>query len=204
MNLTPTKVVGTTLPDKTKRIGKNGHTSLIYLTDNPCELEVYTTEKVKFDWWQYGLKITDSYEEVGEAWYRGCKGDYRYNHDWIQLTLPVYRCVAKRLEMPSGEQKLHSQKLRRLVNAAHWWWLKDLRIRGIGRYYLSEFWSILAELDVPTIAEPADFITDYQSDKINPDFGPGDWGVLDGRLVCFDPFHHDDVHEAINLYTRRY
>jgi hypothetical protein len=193
--LTPNKVYGYALPDREK-IGR-GNTSLVYLTDDPKVLEVFTIEHLKMEWWLRGLNIVEDYFEVAEARYCG----YSYNFitqksTWTSVQLPVYRCLVQRLDMPGKAER----RVIKAATAAVWGKRPNFDYRR-GQWQHQEWWSALTYLDekFPAVAEAAEFITNYDSDRVYPDFGPGDWAMLDGKLVCIDPYHHKDVSEATSM-----
>jgi hypothetical protein len=197
MRLTPNKIVGVKLPDA-PRINK-GNTSIIYETADPNVLECYTVEQMKLEWWQRGLDITlDYYTEEGEAHYYGFGLPNRYSTrlEWKHVTLPVYRCLVRRLDPLTDEQLRRSKQIRRAIRNL----LIPMRMvdnvpvqmrRWDAIYKLSE--------EYPELREPVEFVHDYDCQHIWDDFGNGDWLSMDGRMVCIDPFHHDDVNEALSL-----
>lgn len=200
MCLTPRKIFGYKLPDR-ERIG-NGHTSLVYLCDDPTVLEVFTIEVMKMDWWMYGLKIITDYEDVATAYYGGMDvsiGGWQ-QAKYRQYKLPVYRCIVQRLEMPNFEQRRQIKRARNTYSDIRIKWATR-GMRSFGADNLWELWDAIENLgdEYPELSEPAKFVTNYDAGRINPDFGPGDWAILNGEVVCIDPYHHEDIHKALRL-----
>ena len=197
--LTPDKLRGYAkpLPDRHLRINK-GNTSIIYRTNDPNLLEVFTVEVVKCEWWGHGLDITDDWQYVADAYYSGYEG-HSYQRKFKRVYLPVYRCLVRRLDTPDAAQMKRIRQIQRAVSGIgippYW----SFNTRSIGALHAWR-WEQLEALNIPEIAGAVDFALNYDAYSIAPDFGNGDFMVKDGAIVALDPFHHIDVHEAFSLH----
>ncbi len=198
--LTPDKIRGCALPDKARRINR-GNTSIIYTTDDPDKLEVFTIERLKMDWWQDGLGIIERYDEPCEALYSGYKFNRHYSRaryelrEYVYMTLPVYHCFVRRLEMPGKAEKRLIRSLQKRIYDVMW---TSQPLRPDRPLSETLRWQALYErmADVEQVRLAAEFALMRDSNHIHPDFGPGDWAVKDGEIVCIDPFHHHDLQAA--------
>lgn len=206
MRLTPDKVrgYGQALPCNARRINK-GNTSIIYTTDDPNKLEVFTIEPIKLEWWQ-NLEIIDSFTEVAEAVYHGYTPRYDGGGGYKTIKLPVYRCLVDRLEMPSTtDHRKQIRAIRNAVETARPAYVYNQR----ENVRLYNWWSNIADCGVPAAAYPARFALNWDAEHIYPDVGRGDFAILHGDLVILDPFHHQDIHPALSMtknppYSRFY
>lgn len=202
--LTPDKIHGYKLPDKARRINR-GNTSIIYTCDDPDQLDVFTIEPLKLEWWKDGLHITDHFEYVCDASYSGFLEPHNpnrcYPRHMAYIQMPVYYCRVRRLEMPTTQPaKLIIYRLRKqIVNA--------IQNKHAGMTF-EEWWNpterwyrIRDQVDSAHVRAIAEFALCRDSNRINPDFGPGDWAMLNGGVCCIDPYHHEDLRKAFLLHN---
>lgn len=188
--LTPDKIRGYRLP-AAPRINR-GNTSIIYETGDPAQLEVFTIEQIKLDWWQYGLGVIADYAEVASAHYEGYKSGY-YTRQYEHLTLPVYRCLVERLDSPAPEQMRRIRQIQRAINKVCVPYHQNHAV------YMLNRWDAIRALEIAEIAPALDFIYDYDLENIYPDFGRGDFMIRKGQIVALDPFHRSALHAALML-----
>lgn len=204
MRLTPRKIWDYALP-KSERINK-GNTSIIYRTDDPCTLEVFTVEVVKMDWWRYGLNLISEYDEVATAYYEGYDNTGWHHSEFKRIELPVYRCLVPVLSQPDKEQR---RRVRAMTNA-----ITDIRFKLAAHNAFTrsatineDVWLEMQNLYplYPELESPVNFIMDWGAYDTVADTGNNDWLVWNGELIWLDPFHKEDIHKALRLnrYARR-
>lgn len=203
--LTPDKIYGYTLP-KSERINK-GNTSIIYKTDDPAVLEVFTIEVVKMEWWQRGLHIIEDFDEVANAHYAGYSESYKPNsyydrrREYKSYKLPVYRALVRRLDTPDKAQMTRIRQIQRAINTLSVAW----HYNESAAVYRDRRWNAIWQLSMnkaPEIRSACEFIFEWgYSGSVYPDFGAGDFMVKDGEIIALDPFHHADITSAVHLYN---
>lgn len=199
--LTPTKC-RFTLPDKRLRLNVGGNTSIIYATGNPDMLEIYTIERVKFEYWQHGLGITDTYDYAGDAFYCGFSP---YTNDYRREYIPVYKAITRRLDMPNDVQMKHVRKIQKKISetmqSVPWRYKMPVQELNLMRWNAL---SGLANMEIPELVLPVEFIMDNSNpENIFPDFGPGDFAVMNNEIVVLDPFHAVGLQDYFRLRKRR-
>lgn len=184
LRLTPNKLIDkSVLPIDKERINK-GNTSIIYEYDAE-HVEMFTIEYLKFQWLQH-INVIDDYEWVTEAWYAGYKRNYYGKWTRLANQLDVYHAIVPKLVFPIKNKEIRN--LQKLV------W-EDLRCTD-----RHEWWTNLYESNIPQLREPAEFALSWDSEYINPDFGYGDWAIVNDELVCVDPFHHEEMNKYFSLH----
>jgi len=196
--LTPDKLREMTvkLPDKALRIG-NGNTSLVYTTDKPSRIQMFTVELAKLMWWEYN-DLIPYYEQVGYALY---EGNHSMTGEYKRMKLPVYMAIAKRVTFDLTLRRRRA--LRRALVEADKLWAKSVmpynQTIETGRLL---FWQSATHLPYTPIAEAAEFA--YQgldTYKIGPDMKLSNFAVYRDRVFALDFFAHTQTIAALRLYN---
>ena len=203
MRLTPRKVSGYTLP-KHERINK-GNTSIIYRTDDPNMLEVFTVECLKMDWWRFGLNLISDYEDVATAYYEGFDHSAYRMSEFKHVQLPVYRCLVPVLQQPDKEQRRYVRAATAaMANAKIEAMNKAQRSGYRSHLFMENVWLEFQNLaeQFPQVGIATDFAIDYGASDTYADLGVNDWMVWNGELIWLDPFHRTDVNAALRLTAK--
>lgn len=196
---------GIQLPSNDKILSLKGGTSIVYHSDEPGMVDVYTIEAAKAQYWHY-VEFGTYPIEMGAVTIHGwhySQGSYKQRkwHFPVYLsTVPFVQVSAYRKPIEvAGE--VNSDRVRKYINGLYDKHFKTRKWKDDDGQWLCNLWNDLYDPDGPSpecVKLAADFaLNGVDVTSTTPQTPPDAFALWEGRMFWLDPYHEDVVWDAV-------